>query len=66
MEDEKKSDIQLLRADIAASCPNLPDFKIIEMCMDYGIQFEIPDTNTLRLFMLLASAERKLMNNMNY
>lgn len=66
MEEKEKSHLQLLRDEIAASCPNLANYKILEMCEDYGIQYNVPDTNSLRLFMLLASAERKLMNSKDH
>lgn len=62
-ETQPLTPLQELRKKIASSCPNLPDWKIIEMCSDYGINYDMPDTNTLRLFMILASAEQKLLEH---
>jgi hypothetical protein len=65
MEDiEEKTPIQKLRAELSKSCPSLPDYKIIELCQDYGIQYDIPDSNTLRVFMILAAAENKLLKGL--
>ncbi|AWW32453.1 hypothetical protein DN752_21160 [Echinicola strongylocentroti] len=63
MEKDEKSPLQLLRSDIQKSCPALADHQIIRLCEDYGIQYDIPDANTLRIFMLLASAEQKLLED---
>ena len=59
--EAQKSEIQILRESLSKSCPVLPDYKLIEMCNDYGIAYDIPDTNTYRLFSILASAETKLL-----
>lgn len=59
--EEGKTKIQLFREGLAGNCPTLPDYKIIEMCDHYGIQYEIPDVNVYRLFTLLAAAEMQLM-----
>lgn len=66
MEEEEKTELQRLRAQMAASCPVLPNSKIIEMCQDYGIAYDIPDVNTYRLFSILASAERILMDKADH
>ncbi len=57
----EKTDIQVLRDQLAASSPTLADFKIIQMCQDYGINYDIPDVNTYRLFAIIASAEQMLL-----
>lgn len=59
--EAEKSQLQILRESLSKSCPVLPDYKIIEMCEHYGIQYDMPDTNTYRLFTILASAENQLM-----
>lgn len=56
-----KSKIQVLREEISKSCPNLPSYKILEMCEQYGLEFNFPDVNTYRLFMILAAAESKIL-----
>ena len=60
-EPEEKTDIQKLRDKISSSAPVLNDAQMIEMMTDYGMNYEIADTTTMRLMMLLASAERKLL-----
>jgi hypothetical protein len=62
MEDApEKTPIQRLRNEIGSSAPVLNDAQMIEMMTDYGMNYEIADTTTMRLMMLLASAERKLL-----
>lgn len=61
MEEEEKSEIQIFREKLAKECPVLPDHKILEMCQHYGMEYQIPDVNTYRLFSLLAAAELKLI-----
>lgn len=61
MEEDEKPIIQRFREELASSCPSLPDYKIIEMCAHYGIQYDIPDVNTYRLFSILAAAENRLI-----
>lgn len=62
MEEETAlTTLQQLRHEIQKQCPVLPDYKIIELCNDYGINYEIPDVNTYRLISILASAEIKLI-----
>jgi hypothetical protein len=63
---EEKTPLQQLRADLAKSCPNLPDYRIIELCQDYGISYEVPDVNSYRLITLLAAAENRLMTRLEY
>lgn len=58
---EEKTEVQIFRESLAKSCPSLPDYKIIEMCDHYGIQYDLPDVNTYRLFSILAAAEIELM-----
>lgn len=60
-EQEEKSELQIFRESLVKSCPSLPDYKIIEMCDHYGIQYDLPDVNTYRLFSILAAAEIELM-----
>lgn len=60
-EVDEKTPIQLFREKLAKNCPSLPDFKIIEMCDHYGINYDIPDVNTYRIFSILAAAESQLM-----
>ncbi len=60
-EEQEKTALQILRSDLSKSCPLLPDYKIIEICEDYGINYEVPDGNTLRLFMILAAAEKEIL-----
>lgn len=61
MEEEEKPEIQIFREELARNCPSLPDYKIIEMCSHYGINYDMPDVNTYRIFSILAAAEIKLM-----
>ncbi len=60
-ESEEKTEIQKLRAQIGSSAPVLNDAQMIQMMTDYGMNYEIPDTTTMRMMMLLASAERKIL-----
>ncbi len=61
MEENELTDLQKVRKEIAKSCPNMPDYKIVDMHADYGLDYSPPDANTLRLIMLLASAEQKIL-----
>lgn len=61
-ETEPLSPLQELRQELSASLRHLPDYKIIQLCQDYGITYEIADANTLRIFMLLCSAEEKILS----
>lgn len=61
-EEEKKSKLQLLRSELSGRLRHLPDYKIIELCQDYGISYDLPDSNTLRILMLLCSAEEMILS----
>lgn len=54
--------LQQLRQDLAGKLRHLPDYKIIQLCQDYGISYEIADANTLRIFMLLCAAEDMILS----
>lgn len=63
MEDiDQKSPLQQLRTELSAKLRHLPDYKIIELCEDYGIPYDLPDSNTLRILMLLCSAEELILS----
>jgi hypothetical protein len=62
MTDEtEKAPIEILRSEISKECPMLPDYKVIEMCDHYGIEYQVLDTNSYRLFTILAAAENRLL-----
>lgn len=61
-EEEKKSKLQLLRSELSGRLRHLPDYKIIELCEDYGIPYDLPDSNTLRILMLLCAAEDLILS----
>ena len=64
MEDKPSaSPLQKLRTQLGQKLQHLPDYKIIELCTDYGIQYELVDANSLRIFMLLAAAEQCILEN---
>ena len=56
-EKEPLTPLQELRNELSGKLRHLPDYKIIELCADYGITYDLADVNTLRLFMLLCAAE---------
>ena len=60
-ETNEKTPIQELRSELSQKLKHLPDYKIIELCQDYGITYEVADANTLRIFMLLCAAEEKIL-----
>jgi hypothetical protein len=65
MADEKTTievinEKQQVRRKIADNCPMIRDDQVMEMMQDYGMEYFPPDSNTLRLCMLLASAERMI------
>jgi len=61
-ENEPLTPLQELRQELSGQLRHLPEYKIIELCQDYGITYEIADANTLRIFMLLCAAEEKLLS----
>lgn len=63
MEEEKElTKRQLLRQELSTKLQHLPDYKIIELCQDYGITYDLVDANTLRIFMLLCAAEQLILS----
>lgn len=61
MEEEKLSELQLLRRELSMSLQHLPDYKIIELFQDYGIDYSPCDSNQVRILMLLVAAEKKIL-----
>lgn len=55
---EVKDPVKSLRSRIADNCPMLREDQIMEMMKEYGMDYLPSDSTTLRLCMLLASAER--------
>lgn len=51
--NQTQTPIQKIREEIGSNLRHLPDWKIIELCDDYGITFDGVDANKLRIFMLL-------------
>lgn len=63
MEDPQElTPTQKLRQELSGRLRHLPDYKIIQLCQDYGITYEIADANTLRIFMLLCAAEGLILS----
>lgn len=54
--------LQELRQQLSGKLKHLPDYKVIQLCQDYGITYEIADANTLLIFMLLCSAEEMILS----
>jgi len=61
-EENEKTDLQKLRQELSGKLRHLPDYKIIALCEDYGITYDIADANTLRIFMLLCAAEDMILS----
>lgn len=64
--EEKEEEIPLtplqkLRNELSGELRHLPDYKIIELCQDYGITYDMADVNTLRIYMLLCAAEQRIL-----
>lgn len=56
----EKDPVKSLRYRIADNCPMLREDQIMEMMKEYGMDYLPSDSTTLRLCMLLASAERMI------
>jgi len=63
-EENTKTPLQELRQELSKRLPLLPDYKIIELCQDYGINYEMADVNTLRIYMLLCAAEDMILKDL--
>jgi hypothetical protein len=60
-ESTELTDLQKLRRKLSNSLRHLPDYKIIQICQDYGINYDMPDANSIRILMLLAAAEDMIL-----
>jgi hypothetical protein len=54
--------LQKLRNELSGSLKHLPDYQIIQLCQDYGITYDMPDANSIRILMLLSAAEQLILH----